>query len=232
MKETPNSRQGWTVVVLLTLFMMINTADRAALGLAGPAIMQDLELTNTEFGFVGSSFFFLYSLSAIVVGFISNRVSTRSTLLVLVVIWSIAQAPLAGPVGLQLLIASRVLLGAGEGPGYPVALHGAYKWFPDDRRALPTAVIAQGATIGVVVILPVLSLIMIQWSWHAVFATLTVLGLVWARSGLHSAKKDRSTARQPQRLTPVGAPIAISSSIARRSPFGSSASALSGVIRC
>jgi MFS family permease len=160
--------------------MMINTADRAALGLAGPAIMQDLHLTNTEFGFVGSSFFFLYSLSAIIVGFIANRVSTRATLLVLVVIWSLAQAPLAGPIGLQLLIASRVMLGAGEGPGYPVALHGAYKWFPDDRRALPSAVIAQGATLGVVVILPVLGLIMSRWSWHAVFATLTTLGLAWA----------------------------------------------------
>jgi MFS transporter, ACS family, D-galactonate transporter len=180
MKELSNARQAWTVVGLLTVFMMINTADRAALGLAGPAIMRDLQLTNTEFGFVGSSFFFLYSLSAIVVGFIANRVSTRSTLLVLVVIWSIAQAPLMGPVSLQILIASRVLLGAGEGPGYPVALHGAYKWFPDDRRALPSAVIAQGATLGVVVILPVLGVIMAMWSWHAVFATLTVLGLVWA----------------------------------------------------
>jgi MFS family permease len=61
-----------------------------------------------------------------------------------------------------------------------VALHGAYKWFPDERRALPTAVIAQGATLGVVVILPLLNVIMAAWSWHAVFATLTILGLIWA----------------------------------------------------
>jgi|CXWL01.1.fsa_nt_gi MFS family permease len=180
MTEAGNARQGWTVVALLTIFMMINTADRAALGLAGPAIIRDLNLTNTEFGFVGSSFFFLYSLSAILVGFISNRVSTRSTLLVLVVVWSIAQAPLAGAVTLPILIASRIVLGAGEGPGYPVALHGVYKWFPDERRAFPTALIAQGATLGVVVILPILNAIMLEWSWHAVFAVLTAMGLVWA----------------------------------------------------
>jgi MFS family permease len=72
------------------------------------------------------------------------------------------------------------VLGAGEGPGYPTALHSAYKWFPDARRALPTAVIAQGATLGVVVILPLLNAIMTRWNWHAVFATLTALGIVWA----------------------------------------------------
>ena len=180
MSSATRSGSGWGVVALLTIFMMINTADRAALGLAGPEIMRDLNLTNTEFGFVGSSFFFLYSLAAIVVGFISNRVPTRWTLLALALIWSAAQAPLIGVVTLQTLIASRVVLGAGEGPGYPTALHAVYKWFPDERRALPTAIVAQGATLGVVVILPVLNVIMTLWSWHAVFATLTAIGVVWA----------------------------------------------------
>jgi MFS family permease len=36
-----------------------------------------------------------------------------------------------GTIGLGTLIACRIILGAGEGPAYPVALHATYKWFPD-----------------------------------------------------------------------------------------------------
>lgn len=175
--KTP--RQAWVVVVLLAIFMLINTADRAALGLAGPKIMEELHLTKTQFGFVGSSFFFLYSLSAIVTGFLSNRIPVRWTLLTLVGIWSIAQFPLTWPVGFETLVASRILLGAGEGPGYPVATHAAYKWFPDKARAVPTAIIAQGATLGVVLLIPVLTAIIHWWSWHAAFGMLGLLGLLW-----------------------------------------------------
>ena len=176
----PNSsRQAWLVVFLLALFMLINTADRAALGLAGPSIMAELHLTKTQFGFVGSSFFFLYSISAVLTGFLANRVATRWTLLALAGVWSLAQLPLAWPVGLEALIASRVLLGAGEGPGYPVAVHAAYKWFANEARPLPTALIAQGATLGVVLLLPVLSVIIAHSSWHVAFAMLGLLSLVW-----------------------------------------------------
>jgi hypothetical protein len=41
-------------------------------------------------------------------------------------------------------VASRVALGAAEGPANPVALHSTYKWFPNELRTLPTAIIVQG----------------------------------------------------------------------------------------
>lgn len=171
--------RGWTVVVLLSIFMMINTADRAVLGLAGPHIMRDLQLTNTQFGLIGSSFFLLYSLSALIVGFLANRISSWMILIVLVAIWSAAQAPLAFPVTFETLIITRIALGAGEGPGYSVALHAVYKWFPNERRTIPSAIVAQGASVGVVLLVPLLSWIIIERSWHDAFAVLTLLGLLW-----------------------------------------------------
>jgi MFS transporter, ACS family, D-galactonate transporter len=46
-----------------------------------------------------------------------------------------------GSVGFETLVACRIALGAGEGPATPVALYSAYKWFPNELRTLPTAVI-------------------------------------------------------------------------------------------
>jgi ACS family D-galactonate transporter-like MFS transporter len=178
------SKYAWVIVLLLFLFMLINFADKAVIGLAAVPIMKDLELTPSQFGLVGSSFFFLYAVSGVVTGFVVNRVQTRCALLVMGLIWAATQFPMAGSVGFTTLIACRVLLGAGEGPAYPVGLHSAYKWFPNELRTLPTALISQGASIGVVLALPGLNYLIVRYSWHWAFAALGLIGLVWALAWL------------------------------------------------
>ena len=179
MKAVRPEKGAWTIVALLFLFMMINFADKAIIGLAGVPIMTELNLTPKQFGLVGSSFFLLFSISAVVTGFIVNRVRSKPVLLVMGLVWALVQFPMLGTVGIETLIACRIVLGAGEGPAYPVALHAAYKFFPDQKRAIPSAVIAQGSAIGVVIAIPVLSAIITNYSWHYAFGALGVAGLAW-----------------------------------------------------
>ena len=77
--QTP--RGAWKITVLLFLFMLVNFADKIVVGLAGVPIMTELELTPKQFGFLGSAFFFLFSTSAVIFGFIINRIATRWVLL-------------------------------------------------------------------------------------------------------------------------------------------------------
>src|SRR5207237_7987955 len=65
---------AWLIVSLLFLLMVINFADKAVIGIAAVPIMDELKLTPREFGLLGSSFFLLFAVSAIVTGFIVNRV--------------------------------------------------------------------------------------------------------------------------------------------------------------
>src|SRR5215831_3112459 len=170
---------AWGMTALLFLFMLINFADKVVVGLAAQPIMADLKLTPEQFGLIGSSFFFLFAISAVIVGFITNRVQTRHTLLVMAIIWSLVQFPMLGTVSLEVLIACRVVLGAGEGPAAPVATHAMYKWFPDSLRGLPTAIIAQGSAFGVIVAVPLLTLIIKNYSWHWAFGALGIAGFIW-----------------------------------------------------
>jgi len=179
MKAVRPEKGAWTIVALLFLFMMINFADKAIIGLAGVPIMTELNLTPKQFGLVGSSFFLLFSISAVVTGFIVNRVRSKPVLLVMGLVWALVQFPMLGTVGIETLIACRIVLGAGEGPASPVALHAAYKFFPDQKRAIPSAVIAQGSAIGVVIAIPVLSAIITNYNWHYAFGALGVAGLAW-----------------------------------------------------
>src|SRR5665213_135536 len=112
---------AWGITALLFLFMLINFADKVVVGLAAVPLMKDLGLTPEQFGDIGSAFFLLFAVSAILVGLITNRVRAKRTLLVMAIVWSLAQFPMLGNVSLEALIACRIILGAGEGPAGPVA---------------------------------------------------------------------------------------------------------------
>src|SRR5271170_1518960 len=130
MGRTRTGKEAWVIVALLFLFLLINFADKEVIGIAAVPIMKELQLSPRQFGLLGSSFYLLFAVSAIVTGFIVNRVQTRWALLVMGLVWALTQFPMIGTVGFATLVACRVALGAGEGPAYPVALHSAYKWFP------------------------------------------------------------------------------------------------------
>src|SRR5271163_2412910 len=141
--------------------------------------MRDLELRPREFGLIGSSFFLLFAFSAVATGFLVNRVQTRWVLAAMALIWALTQFPMIGPVGFGTLVVCRVALGTGEGPAAPVALHAIYKWFPNNLRTLPTAIVLQGGAAGVMVALPLLNWVIVHYSWHAAFGVLGIFGLAW-----------------------------------------------------
>ena len=177
--RTDDRNRAWIVVALLFTFMVINFADKAVIGISAVPIMQELQLGPRQFGLVGSSFFLLFAVSSVATGFLVNRVQTRWVLLAMGLIWALTQFPMIGSVGFEALVACRIALGAGEGPATPVALHSTYKWFPNELRTVPTAIIVQGGAIGVLVALPLLNWVIVRWSWHWAFGALGLAGLVW-----------------------------------------------------
>jgi MFS transporter, ACS family, D-galactonate transporter len=92
MNALTRDRKAWIVVGMMFFFMLINFADKAVIGLAAVPIMTELKLTNTEFGWIGSTFFFLFSISAVLVGFLVNHVKTKWVLAVSALIWALTSS--------------------------------------------------------------------------------------------------------------------------------------------
>jgi MFS family permease len=189
MTAQPTPKGAWKITFLLFLFMLVNFADKIVVGLAGVPIMTELKLEPEQFGLLGSSFFFLFSISTIVVGFIVNRVDTRWVLLALAAVWALTQFPMVGEVSFTTLLICRVILGAGEGPAFSVAAHAIYKWFPDEKRTLPTAILSQGSAFGVILAVPALNWIIVNHTWHYAFGALGVVGLMWVAAWLVLGKE-------------------------------------------
>src|SRR5262245_16959952 len=172
---------AWTITALIFLFMLINFADKIIVGLAAKPIMAELHLSPGAFGeLLGSSFFFLSAVSAVVVGFFADRFQTRHALLIMAVVWALAQLPMLSATSVWTLIACRVVFGIADGPSGPIATDAVYKWFPDSKRGIPTAIIAQGSAFGVILAVPALNWLIVERSWHWAFGALALAGFAWA----------------------------------------------------
>ncbi|TAL94082.1 MAG: MFS transporter [Paraburkholderia sp.] len=226
LKDSTSRWRAWVVVALVFLFMLINFADKAVIGLAAVPMMRDLGLTPEQLGLVGSSFFVLFSISGIVFGFVANRVKTKWLLAILSIVWAAVQFPLVGAVSFPLLIACRVLLGAGEGPAYALAIHATYKWFDNSRRNIPTAIVQQGANMGMLVAGPCLTWLMIHYDWHAAFLALGVVGAIWTTlwllfgaEGTVDESSQQDVADASPRSTSVSAPARANARLPVRVPY-------------
>lgn len=177
---TVHWRRAWLHVALVFLFMLVNYADKAVIGLSSVPIMRDLGLSNTQFGALGSAFFLLFAVSGIAVGFLANHVRTKTLMLLMALVWGAALIPVGWIASFGLLLSSRIVLGAAEGPAFPIAIHAVYKWFGDRQRELPTSIVACGAAFGTGAIAPLITWIITQHGWRTAFVALGVAGLGWA----------------------------------------------------
>ncbi|WP_165943783.1 MFS transporter [Saccharopolyspora karakumensis] len=173
-------RRAWTVTVLLVVFMVINFGDKAVLGLAAGALQREFGISAEQYGVIASGFFLLFSLSALAVGFLVDRIATKPVLLALAVIWSLTLLPVLGTAGFVVILVSRIVLGAAEGPAFGVANHAMQKWFPDAERNVPAALLSLGPSLGVIITAPTLTWLMIHFGWRSMFVALIAVGVLWA----------------------------------------------------
>lgn len=172
-------KAAWTIAGLLAVMMLVNFLDKVVIGLVAVPMMQELALTPAEFGLIGGALHWLFSISAVAGGFLANRKPTRTLLLGMGLFWALVQLPMLFATSLWTIVACRVLLGIGEGPASPVATHALYKWFPDNRRSLPVALLHSGSALGLLVAGLLIPWMSLHYGWRSNFAVLAVIGLAW-----------------------------------------------------
>ncbi|WP_329947265.1 MFS transporter [Streptomyces sp. BE147] len=203
-----DGRRAWLIAAMIVTFMLINYADKAVLGLAAVPIMDELGISNSTYGVISSSFALLFSLSGLLAGFASARISSRVMLFTMAAVWAVAQLPVLIVASVPALVAGRILLGAAEGPAASMSMHALYKWFPEDRRGLPSALQISGAALGMLVAAPVVTWLITAFGWRSAFAALavtsTVWSLAWWRVG-HDGPYGRPRGPATGAHTPTGA---------------------------
>jgi ACS family hexuronate transporter-like MFS transporter len=169
----------WHVATLLSAAIAISYLDRQALSVAIVAVQRDIPLTNTEFSQLQAAFLLAYAFMYAGGGALVDRLGTRRGLLVIMVGWSLASASHGLASGFRSLLASRFLLGVGEGGGFPAATKAVAEWFPARERSMAMGLINAGTAIGAVAAPPAIAAILQVASWRWVFLATGMVGLLW-----------------------------------------------------
>lgn len=169
----------WIILLALFIMSIINFADKSITGLAGIHIMEDLNLTSTQLGIVGSSFFWLFSIVGIIGASLSDRFGTGKLLAIMAIIWTIAQSMVLFVSSLPLLIFSRVLLGAGEGAFSATAVSHISKWFKPESRGLAISIINFGNVVGIAVTAPIVVFLISNYGWKQAFFISGIFSFAW-----------------------------------------------------
>jgi MFS family permease len=178
--SVPASRsRAWTVVGLLVAFMIINFMDKSVLGVAVKPMLAELHLTIDQYGLASSGFFFLYFISALLVGFAANRLRVRWILFVMAVVWCLAQFSMLTATGFGTVLVARIVLGAAEGPAFPLANHAAYDWLPDHDRPLASSLLASGAAGGILLGTPLIAYLVTAHGWRSAFLVTALITVAW-----------------------------------------------------
>jgi MFS family permease len=164
---------------MVVALMVINFADKQVLGLAAGPIQKEFGLSATAYGTIASSFYLLFSLSALIMGFVANRARTTWMLAALAMLWSLTSLPVLLVGSVPALYLSRIALGAAEGPTMPLAVHAVHKWFPEKSRSVPTALTQMGGALGLVIAAPTLVSVIDHQGWRSAFGVLAIVGLLW-----------------------------------------------------
>jgi predicted MFS family arabinose efflux permease len=182
----PDRNEGWGGVdmrwlILIAVFFLavISFADKTITGLAAVPIMHDLRLNYGQWGMVGSSFYWLYSIVGIVGAAWSDRIGTGKMILIMAVIWTLSQSVTLFVAGLPLLLVSRVMLGAGEGPFFAASVSHLSRWFQPESRGFALSILNLGNTIGKAVSVPVLVFVIAKFGWKSAFVSLGVISLIF-----------------------------------------------------
>ena len=191
------TRTGWLMITFLFFSMVINFADKAIIGLASVQIMNELKLNPAQWGIVGSSFFWLFSITGVVGGFLADKVGTKKILALISSIWAFVQFGTLFMFNLPYLIVTRIILGAGEGPAYTVTMAAGAKWIPQKRLGIGFAAINLGATVGVALVMPFLAYLMATYGWRYGFIATGTMGIAWLTLWLLFGKEGPNAVEKP-----------------------------------
>jgi MFS transporter, ACS family, hexuronate transporter len=178
--------RAWATALFVTAAIAISYLDRQTLPWAIKNIQGDFPISNETKAFLDSAFLATYGLMYLGGGWLLDRLGTRRGFLIIMIFWSLAcmSHGLAG--GVLALAVSRLLLGAGEGGGFPAATRAVAEWFHPSRRAAAMGLINAGTAIGAVAAPPLISAILLygHWrglaSWRWMFFLTGSLGLLWS----------------------------------------------------
>ena len=207
------------VFALMFAINALNYLDRLLVVAVGPTLKADFHLRDRDIGLLASAFVLIYTLAALPLGLIADRVSRARVVAVGVAVWSLASIGTGLARGFAGLFAMRAGVGIGEASYYPAGTALLSAYFPLEQRARVMSRWQAGQLVGGALAFALSGALLVtlgpSLGWRVAFLItgppgLLLAYLMWhvADNPPHAPGESSAYARKPLAVTdaPAGAP--------------------------
>lgn len=170
----------YLLILCTFLLSVLLYVDRACISAAKGEIVSAFNLTDKQFGWIGSAFALGYALLQVPSGVLADRFGPRILLTSVVSIWSAFTALTGVAWNYVSMLVFRFLFGAGEAGAFPGVARAAYSWIPMQERGLVNGINFSGSRIGAAMAMPIVAWMIGAIGWRMSFGMLAVLGFLFA----------------------------------------------------
>jgi ACS family D-galactonate transporter-like MFS transporter len=174
------TRARFGILALISVATLINYLDRSVMGVANHDIVTELHISPAVMGIILSAFGWTYAVAQIPGGMLLDKIGTRITYALSLGLWSLSTMLHGFMSSVAGLMSARLALGIAEAPCFPANSRIMSTWFPQRERARATGVYTVGEYIGLGLLIPVLSWMILHWGWRSLFFAVGALGIGFA----------------------------------------------------
>lgn len=179
-ESTERTNYRWLLMLLIISLVFINYIDRSAIGYAIGPISKSLNISPGQWGLISGAFSVGYLLVAVLSGPMVDHYGAKKVLGISIIVWSLASMLTAVASTFFIIFVARVILGIGEGPGFPAASRATSRWMPKNEQGFVLSLIGGVAVAGSILISgPIVTQLITHVGWRVTFLILGALGLLW-----------------------------------------------------
>lgn len=179
--EKPTKKR-FTIVVCLFIGIFIAYLDRVNVSVLGAdeifLIEMGIKETPVKIGMMMSGFLAAYGIANVALAPLGDYFGPRKSMMACIILWTISlfMGGIAG--SFTMIIASRILLGVGEGFYYPLQSVFIKNWFPRQERGRANSAWVVGQSVAPAVAMPFFAWLIGSYGWRSNFHVCMALGLI------------------------------------------------------
>ena len=168
----------WEVLALLWIAYLLNQADRQIFNVVLPLIRADLDLTDTQVGFIATTFNLVFAILVPISGYLGDRISRKKVLTFSILLWSAATMLSGLSNGLLMFILFRsTATGMGEAMFGP-ANYAMIADYHKRTRAVAMGIHQTAYYIGIIVSGLIAGYVGEQYGWRNAFYIFGSVGVI------------------------------------------------------
>lgn len=178
MKTNLNQTKGRLALIALAISSFaIGTTEFVIVGLL-PSISNSLNVSITLAGLLVSGYAFGVAFGAPILTALTSKISRKSLLLILMVLFIIGNLTAALSQSFTILLLARIISALSHGVFFSIASTIASDLVPENKKASAIALVFTGLTVATITGVPLGTYIGQQFGWRATFFGVFILGII------------------------------------------------------